>query len=230
MVSGVLGAAVQVEIRRILSFHIISQIGYMVLGLGLMVYHSGPGPAPYGVRLGLAGSIFYLMHHIVVKTNLFLVGGMVERLRGTGRLDRLGGLYRERPGLAVLFLIPALSLAGIPPLSGFWAKFALVKASLELGSYGAAAAALAVGFLTLFSMTKIWAAVFWAPRPEDASASTAPPSQRWQFVPMIVLAAITVGIGLAAGPLFALSLEAADALLDPSGYVRAVLQAGAATP
>lgn len=227
MVTGVLGAAVQNDIRRILSFHIISQIGYMVLGLGLLVFRPVDGPIPEGVRLGLAGSIFYLMHHIVVKTNLFLVGGVVERLRGTGRLDRLGGLYRERIGLAALFLIPALSLAGIPPLSGFWAKFALVKAGLELGAYVAVAAALGVGLLTLYSMTKIWAAAFWAPA-ANQTPRPSPPGLAWQFAPMIALAAITVLIGIAAGPLFDLSLGAADQLLDPSEYIRAVLGSEAA--
>ena len=149
MLTGVLGAAAQFEFRRILSFHIISQIGYMILGLALFT------------PLALIGGVFYIMHHIIVKTNLFLVSGITYRLLGSYELKDLGGVYRQRPYLALLFLIPALSLAGIPPLSGFFAKFIVVRASLEASEYLVAGIALLVGLLTLYSMIKIWAEVFW---------------------------------------------------------------------
>ena len=132
MVFGVLGAVVQNEFRRILSFHIVSQIGYMIMGLGLFTLNA------------VAGSIFYIVHHIIVKTNLFLVSGVTRRLAGTYELKKLGGLYSLYPGIAVLFLVPALSLAGIPPLSGFFAKFSLVRAGLESEQYWIVAAALGV--------------------------------------------------------------------------------------
>ena len=157
MVVGVLGAVVQNEFRRILSFHIVSQIGYMIMGLGLFTLNA------------LAGSVFYIVHHIIVKTNLFLVSGVVRRLAGTYELKKLGGLYSLYPGLAVLFLVPALSLAGIPPLSGFFAKFSLVRAGLESEQYWIVAAALAVSLLTLFSMIKIWNEAFWKADPKVAS-------------------------------------------------------------
>ncbi|MDA0700054.1 MAG: proton-conducting transporter membrane subunit, partial [bacterium] len=116
MLTGVLGAAAQSEFRKILSFLIISHIGYMVLGLALYT------------PLGLVGSVFYLVHHIIVKGNLFLVAGLARFSGGSFELDRLGGLYRDRPMLAVLFLVPAFSLAGFPPLSGFWAKLVVIQA------------------------------------------------------------------------------------------------------
>ncbi|MFP3440823.1 proton-conducting transporter membrane subunit, partial [Pantoea sp. SIMBA_133] len=106
------------------------------------------------------------MHHIIVKTNLFLVSGITYRLLGSYELKNLGGVYRQRPYLALLFLIPALSLAGIPPLSGFFAKFIVVKASLEASEYVISAIALLVGLLTLYSMIKIWAEVFWKKVPD----------------------------------------------------------------
>jgi multicomponent Na+:H+ antiporter subunit D len=108
MVVGVVGAISQNDVKRILSFHIVSQIGYMVLGLGLFTV------------AGLAGAIFYIVHHIVVKTTLFLVSGLIEVSAGTGALSRLSGLTRRAPVVAVLFALPALSLAGIPPFSGSW--------------------------------------------------------------------------------------------------------------
>ncbi|MDQ4147290.1 MAG: Na+/H+ antiporter subunit D, partial [Pseudomonadota bacterium] len=123
MVTGVLGAVAQNEFRRILSFHIVSQIGYMLMGLGLFS------------SLALAGSVFYIIHHIIVKTNLFLVSGVAHRLGGTYELKKLGGLYSAYPFLALLFLVSALSLAGLPPFSGFFAKLALVQAGLQLEQY-----------------------------------------------------------------------------------------------
>jgi multicomponent Na+:H+ antiporter subunit D len=210
MVSGVLGAAAQFDFRRVLSFHIVSQIGYMVLGLGLFT------------PLALAGTVFYLMHHIVVKTNLFLVAGIVKRLGGTLNLGSLGGLYRSRPGLALLFLVPALSLAGIPPLSGFWGKLVLVKAGLDAGHYAVTAVALGVSLLTLYSMTKLWNEAFWKEPPEESAVAAAPVP--WTLLgPVFALATITVAVGLGAGPVFDLASRAAAQLVDPGQYVRAVL-------
>ena len=216
MVTGVLGAVAQNEFRKILSFHIISQVGYMIMGLGLF--------SP----LALAGSIFYIVHHIIVKTNLFLVSGVVHALRGRYELKALGGLFRSAPVLSLLFLIPALSLAGLPPLSGFWAKLILIAASLGTANYAIAATALVVGILTLFSMTKIWAEAFWKGRHAEEAGEQErplhPPSSRLAlYLPIVFLAAITIGIGLMAGPLLELSLRAAAQLLDPSGYRQAVL-------
>lgn len=211
MVSGVLGAAAQFEFRRVLSFHIVSQIGYMVLGLAFFT------------PLALAGTVFYLMHHIVVKTNLFLVAGIVRHLGGTLELGSLGGLYRARPWLALLFLVPAFSLAGIPPLSGFWGKFVLVQAGLEAGFYTATAVALGVSLLTLYSMTKLWNEAFWKEPPAAAPAAGQVP---WTLLgPVVGLAAITVAIGLFAGPVFDLASRAAAQLADPSQDIAAVLGA-----
>jgi multicomponent Na+:H+ antiporter subunit D len=209
MLTGVLGAVAQNEFRRILSFHIVSQIGYMIMGLGLFT------------RLALAGSVFYIVHHIIVKTNLFLVSGVAYRLRGTFELKDLGGLYHAHPLLALLFLIPALSLAGMPPLSGFFAKLALLQAGLERGQYGIVMVALAVGILTLVSMTKIWAEAFWKPAADPPASGMRSP--RALLLPIVTLATLTVLIGLAAGPLLALSLQAADQLLNPREYIQAVL-------
>lgn len=209
MITGVLGALAQHEFRRILSFHIVSQIGYMTLGLALY--------SP----LAVAGSIFYIVHHIIVKTNLFLVSGVARLLGGSFELKDLGGLHALRPALGVLFLIPALSLAGLPPLSGFFAKLALVQAALGQEEYVAAATALAVSLLTLLSMTKIWNEAFWKPAPQELRGEMR--SSRALLFPIAALAGVTVAIGLFAGPLFELSQEAARQLLDREVYIKAVL-------
>ncbi len=212
MVSGVLGAVAQNEFRRVLSFLIISHIGYMVMGLGLFT------------PLALAGAVFYTAHHIIAKTNLFLVSGMVERLGGTPELKKLGGLYRAQPILALLFLVPAMSLVGIPPLSGFFAKLSLVRAGLETEQYVLVAIALGVSILTLFSMLKLWAEAFWKPAPEDSGVKAALGAnlQGWLF-PIVFLAVITVLIGIGAGPLFRFALQAGEQLMNPSIYIQAVM-------
>ncbi|MEM7112924.1 MAG: Na+/H+ antiporter subunit D [Chloroflexota bacterium] len=213
MVVGVFGAASRGEFRRILSFHIISQIGYMIMGLAIF--------SP----LALAGAIFYIIHHIIVKTNLFLVSGVVNRMQGSYDLSKLGGLYKSHPGLGLLFLIPALSLAGIPPLSGFWAKFVLVRAGLEAEQYWIVVAALFVSVLTLYSMMKIWQYAFWQKRPEGERPL--PMSQNGRLLrlaPIAILALCTIIIGFSADFVFEVAQEAANQLLDPTLYLATVLE------
>jgi len=214
MLTGVLGAAAQQDVRRILSFHIVSQIGYMLMGLALFT------------PLALMGAVFYVVHHIIVKANLFLVGGVAARVGGSFNLDRLGGLYRSHPWLAALFLVPALSLAGIPPLSGFWAKLIIIKAGLEAEAYVVVAIALLVGLLTLYSMTKIWVGAFWKPRPaaESETATASPPPS--MVAPIVLLAALTLTIGFYAEPFVALATRMADGLVQPTAYIDAILGIG----
>ena len=227
MVTGVLGAVAQYDFRRLLSFHIISQIGYLLLGLGLFT------------AAGLTGTVYFMAHVIVAKSALFLVSGIAQRVSGTYDLRRLGGLYQGWPLLALLFLLPALALAGIPPLSGFWAKLALIQAGLAAGTeqYALVAVALAVSVLTLFSMTKIWALAFWEDSPAltagalaDAARAIPAPTLAALLAPLALLVALTVGMGLLAQPFLALAAQAAEQLMNPAGYIRAVLGAVEALP
>ena len=215
MVVGVLGAIAQDDVKRILSFHIVSQIGYMVLGLGL-----------FSVA-GIAGAIFYIVHHIVVKTALFLVSGLIEDATGTGALHRLGGLLRSTPLIAGLFLIPALSLAGLPPFSGFVAKLALVQAGLDLDRFLEVGVSLLVSLLTLFSMTKIWAGVFWGapdePPPVSGVGRVRLSSPRLMLAPTAALVGVSLAVAGAASPLYDLARRAAVTLVDRAAYVEAVL-------
>jgi multicomponent Na+:H+ antiporter subunit D len=217
MVTGVLGAAAQTELRRILSFHIVSQIGYMLMGLGLSSV------------LALGGAIFFILHNIAAKSALFLAAGVVERQRGTGALARLGGLARARPLLAGLFLVPALSLAGLPPLSGFVGKLLLVRAGLEARAFGVTAAALVVSLLTLYSMMKIWLRAFWGTA-DDGDERAAPPRSapppRAMMASLFAIALATVLLGVLAEPVVRLSMDAAEQLLDAEAYAEAVRAAG----
>jgi multicomponent Na+:H+ antiporter subunit D len=210
MVAGVLGALAQIEIRRILSFHIVSQIGYMVAGLAVA---TGPAPAR---RFALAASIFYVVHHILVKANLFLIAGVVRRLHRSEALDGVRGLARSQPLLAAVFLVAALSLAGVPPLSGFWAKLMILQAGLAAEQYALVAVAALTGLVTLISMMKIWLEAFAGAPPRDA-----PRLPRRDAIvllgPAVALALITVAIGLAPGWLFEVASRAADQLLAAAG-------------
>ena len=222
MVVGILGAVVQDDVKRVLSFTIVSHIGYMLLGLGLFS------------AAGLAGAVLYTVHHIVVQTTLFLVAGLVERREGTSSLARSGGLQHVAPVLAVLYLLPALSLAGIPPLSGFVAKLGLLQAGLDDGgglAVGAVVAALVTSLLTLYAVLRVWVEVFWgpvAPVVPDADLEDAVDVGVERTPPLMLGAAAVAVVGgllltVVAGPLYGLSARAADDLLDRDGYVQAVL-------
>jgi multicomponent Na+:H+ antiporter subunit D len=216
MLAGVLGAIAQDDVKRILSFHIVSQIGYMVFGVALFTV------------AGTAAAIFYIAHHIIVKTALFLVSGLIEQRHGTAALRDLGGMMRTAPWIAVLFAVPALSLAGLPPFSGFLAKVGIVRAGAASDQYALVAVSLAVSLLTLYSMTKIWIGAFWgdpeAPRVAD------PPVGEPQRVPRLMTAAtgsvvvLSLAVAAGAGPLYALSERAGHAVMDRPGYVEAVLE------
>jgi multicomponent Na+:H+ antiporter subunit D len=212
MVTGVFGAAMHYDMRKILSFHIVSQIGYMLIGIALMT------------PLAIAGSVLYIVHHIIVKANLFLIAGAVRQEGGTFALRQLGGLWLAKPLLAILFLIPALSLAGLPPLSGFWGKLTVIRAGFEADAFVLAGVALAVGILTLYSMIKIWNEAFWKDAPRSLEVPVLTRGERIAtYAPIIGLAALTLTIGLWTEPFAALSLTVADGLLDRQGYIDAVL-------
>jgi multicomponent Na+:H+ antiporter subunit D len=174
MLIGILGAVAQSDLRRMLSFTLVSHIGYMVFGIAL------------GTAAGLAGAIFYVAHHIAIQTTLFLVAGLVERQGGTTSIDKLGGLARRSPLLAVLFFVPAMNLAGIPPLSGFIGKLGLLQAGVADGSAGAltlVAGGVVTSLLTLLAVARVWTRAFWrspnqSPAEETAAAAAAASVQR----------------------------------------------------
>lgn len=207
MLVGMVGALTQRDLRRVLSFNLVGHIGFTTVGLALWT------PAALGA------SIFYLLHHMLVITTLFLVSGLFLRQRRTTEFASLGGLYRSHPGVALLVLIPIFSLAGVPPLSGFLGKLAIVTAALEARSVVLAGVALLVGLLTLLSMARVWQQVAWKPAP---TADIAPLRPR-VLAPIAVLVVLTLGLTVGAGPVFDASTAAAEHLLDPQSYISAVL-------
>jgi multicomponent Na+:H+ antiporter subunit D len=210
MVIGALGALAQTTIRRVLGFGIVSSVGYMLLGLAVAT------PA------ALLGSVFYLLQDILVKTGLFMGAGAARRLAGAEAFERSGGLWRVRPWTSVLFLLPALSLAGMPPFSGFWAKLLLLQGTLDVGGYGLAFAVLGVGLLTLMAMARVWSAAFWSAHP-DGDAAVGGPAPAAMLLPMAAVAGLVLVAGVYAAPFLAAAARMADGLVDPAAYVAAVM-------
>lgn len=212
MIIGVLGAISHYNMKRILSFHTVSQIGYIILGVGI------------GTQLGFTATIFYLMLYIPVKTALFLIEGIIERETGSSAFDEIDGLAKRSGFLALLFLIPALSLAGLPPFSGFLAKLAVIRAGFEQGQYVIITVAIIGSFLTLVSMTKIWIGLFWGevrPAPSDNRIGVMR-HHKVMSAASIGLVVATLVLAVFAGPLYDFSADAARQLLDSSLYVNAV--------
>lgn len=218
MIVGVLGAIAQDDIRRILSFTIVSQIGYMVMGLGFFTL------------AGIAAVVYSMIHHIIVKTSLFLVAGLIDYSGGSSRLSRISGMVRTTPFLAAMFLVSALSLAGIPPLSGFISKFALIDAGFADHQYWVVAVGLVVSLLTLFAMIRIWTGAFWSPSEVEKEAAI--PIHRIRsgggpflmVAPTAILVACSIAVAVAAGPLYSLSQRTARDLLDRDAYIEKVLE------
>ena len=235
MIVGILGAIAQSDIKRLLSFTLVSHIGYMIFGIAV------------GSEVSMSAAIYYVAHHILVQTTLFLVVGLIERQAGSSSLRRLGGLIAS-PLLAALFLIPAANLGGIPPFSGFIGKVGLIEGGVADGSVLAwilIAGSVVTSLLTLYVMARIWTKAFWRARadaPEGELAASTPSAlvEEGIDVPygdredvgrmpmgMVLPTAAMVLAGLVltfwAGPIFDFTDSAAEGVLDRGQYIGTVL-------
>jgi multicomponent Na+:H+ antiporter subunit D len=208
MVIGLVAALNERDFRRVLSFNLVGHIGYTTASLSVMT------------TAALSGAIFYVLHHIVVITNLFLVSGVLLRLRRTTDMARLGGLYRTQPLFSALAMVPIFTLAGVPPLSGFLGKLAIVEGTFGAGAYWTGGTVLVVGLLTLLSMGRTWSDAFWRPAGEERDMGS-------PGTPLLMaiagLSLVTLAITAGAGRLFDLTSRAAQQLLQRDEYIRAVL-------
>lgn len=210
MLFGVMGAVSQGSFKAILCYHVLSQVGYILFAMTL------------STSLAVTAGILFILHNMVVKSSLLLIGGIAREYCGSDYLKKMGALWHSRPLLGSLFLIQSLSLAGLPPFSGFWAKYMLFHEGLTLGAYAAVTVGLITSFLTLFSMIKIWGGAFQgkAERPLSSVQKTA-------YYGPIILTLIALSMGLMAQYSVALSQIAANTLLDRDAYITAGLKVGA---
>ena len=230
MIVGVLGAVAQAELKRILSFTLVSHIGYMVFGLAIAT------PAAIGA------TIYYMVHHIVVQTTLFLAVGLVERQAGTTSILKLRGLMKAAPVLAVLYFIPAINLGGLPPFSGFIGKYALFDAAAADGSplmIVLIVGGVVTSLLTLYALMRAWNLGFW--REDDTAEEAVEVEARLKYlgeapaatvetktraIPRVMVAAtagmvaVTVALTVFAGPLYDVCARIGESLLEPVRLVQ----------
>ncbi|AEG43092.1 Na+/H+ antiporter subunit D [Isoptericola variabilis] len=220
MLVGILGAVAQDDVKRLLSFTLVSHIGFMIFGVAM------------ASEAGTAAAIFYVVHHITVQTTLFLVVGLVERRGGSTSLERLGGLARVAPGLAILFFVPAMSLVGIPPLSGFLGKVGLLTEGARLGTpltWTLVAGSVLTSLLTLYAVVKAWNKAFWQTPPDEVveRSDDATHLPRGMVGPTAVLVGAGLALTFVAGPLYGYAERAAATSMDGTTYVDAVFPGGA---
>ena len=214
MLIGIIGAVAQEDIKRLLSFTLVSHIGYMIFGIAL------------SSETGLSASMFYIVHHITVQTALFLIAGLIERRGGTTSLEELGSLAKVAPALGAVFFLSAMNLAGIPPMSGFLGKVGLLQAGFQEGSTLAlvgVGAGLLTSLLTLYAVVKAWNKAFWQEAPAPLPDARVP---RAMFGPPALIASVGVLIAVIGGPLYAYTDAAARDLTARTPYVDAVLVYG----
>ncbi|MEM9110545.1 MAG: proton-conducting transporter membrane subunit [Planctomycetota bacterium] len=214
MFLAVLGAVSQHHVRRILSVHVISQVGYMVFGIAVMTGNA------------LAGCAFYMIQHMVVKCALFLCCGVMEKHAGTDDLDKLGGLLKRDWFLGVLFFIAAMSLVGLPPLSGFFGKMVIIREGFANdGTWILGVIGLVTGAITLLSMLKIWSYGYWnpdnAPTTNKSEAVKASCKPAYAAITALVICALFLGLG--AESVYKVANRAGDQLDNPELYITAVL-------
>ncbi|MGY6741469.1 MAG: proton-conducting transporter transmembrane domain-containing protein [Cecembia sp.] len=219
ILGGAFGAMSHRHMSKIFGYLIISHIGFMMVGISIFT------------EIALLGTIFYLIHDIIVKTNLFMVSGLVLKINGTQDIKDLGGLYKSYPLLSLLMAIPLFSLVGIPPLSGFWAKIFFVEGALEARDYLLVISVILGSFLTLWVIGKVWTEVFWKKGenlPKQANGvyfDELSQTGKWSMVfPMLLLSFVSLYIGLGAKHVISLSQKIATELVDPSSYIQVVLQ------
>lgn len=261
LVVGALAALGERELRPLLVFQMMSGIGFILIGIALFT------------PLGIAAGIVYMVHHMVVMAALLLIAAAIEQTYGTDHLDRVAGLRTREPLLTAAFVIAALSLVGLPPFSGFVAKYALVLASADADRVVIAGLLLVISLVALMSVMKVWAAMFNGQRHTDVETLAAgarvrtrqgafdedavdseevaaeaahaverhdpprgaqtveedPHEHRGTRIPVrlampaLILAAISLGLGLGGEPLLRIAEQVATGLLDTTDYVRAVI-------
>ncbi len=237
MIVGVLGALAQAELKRILSFTLVSHVGYLVFGLAI------------ATPVALGATIYYMVHHIVVQTTLFLSIGLIERRAGSTSIIKVKGLMKAAPVIAVLYFIPAINLGGLPPFSGFIGKFALFDAAAQVGTplmYVLIVGGVVTSLLTLYALMRAWNLAFWREGDDHADeqsverlsylgdAPAAAVQTERRVIPRIMTAttagmvAVTVALTVFAGPLYELCANIGDALLEPVTLVQLESDAGTA--
>lgn len=216
LLTGAFGAVIKHDIRKMFSYLIVCHIGYMIAGLGMFT------------EMAFVGVIFYMIHDIIVKTNLFLMTGIIYKIKGTVNMDKLGGLYEDYPKISILMGVILFSLVGIPPLSGFWPKIYLFQEGFLSNSYVVIGALIFASFVTLYVIARMWSEVFWKESPDGKlqtdGLKSMKPYQRWLLVmPVVGLAGVSLFIGFGAESVILVAKHIASEMIDTTPYINAVM-------
>lgn len=216
IVTGMLGALIKDNIRRLFSSLIVCHIGFMIGGLGLYS------------KIAMMGAVFYLFHDILVKTNMFLIAGLIRQLRGSMNMKLLGGIYGQYPKISLVIALVLFSLVGIPPLSGFWPKLYLIEAGFDAKKFLLVATILAGSFVTLYVIARMWSEVFWKDpsgdeRIQDTFASLRLHKKTFLVLPVVLLCFCSVMIGLDAQFIIEVVDRITDEMINTAPYIKAVL-------
>lgn len=216
VLTGAFGALIKDNLRRLFAYLIVCHLGYIIGGLGLYT------------KLAFMGAVFYLIHDVIIKTNLFLMTGLIRQLRGTMSLQKLGGIYAQYPKLSIIMAVILFSLAGVPPLSGFWPKVFLIEAAFDSGDKLFILSIIIGSFVTLFLMAKIWSEVFWKKNSDEVVGvnefEVASKYKKTLIVlPIAMLTFTSLFIGLNAESIIQVANRIADEMVNTSYYIEAVL-------
>lgn len=216
IVTGMFGALIKDNIRRLFSSLIVCHIGFMVGGLG--VYS----------KIAMMGAVFYLFHDILVKTNMFLIAGLIRQLRGSMNMKLLGGIYGQYPKISLVIALVLFSLVGIPPLSGFWPKLYLIEAGFDTKKFLLVGGIIAGSFVTLYVIARMWSEVFWKDasgdeRIQDTFAALPSYKKTFLVLPVVMLCFCSVMIGLDAQFIIDVVDRITDEMINTAPYIKAVL-------
>jgi multicomponent Na+:H+ antiporter subunit D len=209
MVVGALGALAQRDVKRLLAYSSISQMGYILLGFGLLTPRA------------LEGALLFMLNHALGKALLFLAAGLAVHAAGTRDMRAMGGLRHHLPGTSAAFLVAVLAIAGVPPLPGFFAKLGILQGALAAGRPDLAAVAVGTSLVTMLYLFRAWQWMFWG-TPRDAGHR--PPAA--MRLPVLALAGLLVGITLTLGWVSGFLADVAGEIRRPEGYVTTVLGHG----
>ncbi|WJH29831.1 Na+/H+ antiporter subunit D [Paenibacillus sp. CC-CFT742] len=210
MILGVIGAISYRDVNKILVYNVVAGVGFVAFGMAA------------ASRQALEGLLFYMLHDMLIKTLLFLLGGALIAVAGTSKLENMGGLLQRYPLLGWMFFISALALAGIPPFSGFPGKLLLFEGGLQAGLYGLTGIAVLSSLLMLYSVLRIFIQAFWGEPP--AGIVRRPYAVNGLLIPAGILFIFIIVMGLGAEGMFQLTSRAGDILLHPNIYIDAVLK------
>ncbi|MDF2855026.1 MAG: Na+/H+ antiporter subunit [Neobacillus sp.] len=209
MLLGAIGAVAYNDIQRILTYNVIVGVGFILAGVASFT------------AVGMTGSLYYLIHDMIVKALIFLLGGTIIHLTGTSKIKEISGLIRLHPQLGWMFFIAALSLAGIPPLSGFLGKIFITEGTFETGYFWLGAIGLITSLMVLYSIMKIFMNCFWGYT--DLTEEKEKGTTKGLLLPIAILTMLTIALGLGAEGIHEYVDLAVEGLMTPITYIEAVL-------